>query len=337
MIRVTMSIALLVFGTVGSHAATLVVANKSDATVDLVDPATGESRATLPTGDGPHEAIASPDGKFVVVANYGVRGAPGSSLSVIDVAAAEVVRTIGLGEHTRPHGLAWLAGGQVAVTTEGSKHLLVVDPGAGKILAAIETAQEVSHMVAVTPDGKRAFVANIGSGNMTAIDLEAGKKIKDVATGEGAEGIAVTPDGAEVWVTNRGADTISVVDTAGLEVLATLESPSFPIRIAFTPDGKRALVSCARSGDVAVFDVARREEVVRKKLDIAPVKDEAERLFGNFGDSPTPIGLVVAPDGKRAYVAATRADAVVVVDPVTLNVVGLIKAGREPDGMTWAR
>jgi YVTN family beta-propeller protein len=329
---------LLVLGVgSGPHAATLIVANKSDHTVDLVDPKTGDSRATLPTGQGPHEVIASPDGKLAVVADYGVRGAPGSSLTVLDLVAGKVAHTIDLGEHERPHGLAWLPGDRVAVTTEGSKHLLVVDPASGKVLQAVATGQEISHMVAVTPDGSRAFIANIGSGSMTAIDLAAGKKLRDVATGEGAEGIAVTPDGKQVWVTNRGADTISVVDTASLEILHTIGSPGFPIRLAITPDGKRALVSCARSGDIAVFDVKTREELVRRKLDLQPVKDQAERLFGSFGDSPTPIGLVIAPDGRRAYVAATRADAVVVVDIDTLDVVGLIKAGREPDGMTWAR
>ena len=66
-------------------AGTLVVANKSDATVSLVDTGSGEVVATLPTGEGPHEVAVSPDGKTALVANYGTRGAPGSSLTVIDL------------------------------------------------------------------------------------------------------------------------------------------------------------------------------------------------------------------------------------------------------------
>jgi YVTN family beta-propeller protein len=64
--------------------------------------------------------------------------------------------------------------------------------------------------VAVTPDRSRAFVANIGSGTVTAVDLRSQKVLGHVRTGKGAEGIAVTPDGKEVWVTNRSADTVSV-------------------------------------------------------------------------------------------------------------------------------
>jgi YVTN family beta-propeller protein len=169
---------------------------------------------------------------------------------------------------------------------------------------------------------------------VTAIDLARGVKLRDIETGDGAEGIAVTPDGTEVWVTNRSADTLTVIDSASLEVKANLPCAGFPIRIAITPDGKRALVSSARSGEVVLFDVGSRKELLRKKLDFRTVPEASKRLFGDsFGDSPVPVGLVVAPDGKTAWVAATQADVVVVLDPASLEVRDLLRAGQEPDGM----
>jgi YVTN family beta-propeller protein len=331
------TLALLMIMTLTSStlsAATLLVGNKSDHTVDLIDPATGKSRATLPTGQGPHEIAVSRDGKLAVVSNYGDRAKPGSSLTVVDIVAAKVVRTIALGSHSRPHGLAWLSGNSVAVTTEGSDHLLVVDVVKGTIERSIETSQRVSHMVAVTPDHGRAFVANIGSGSATAIDLKAAKKLRDIETGAGAEGIALRPGTQEVWVTNREADTLSVIDARTLEVVATVPSPGFPIRIAFTPDGKFALVSAARSGEVARIDAAGRKEIGRSKLDLQNAPDAARRLFGDrFGESPVPVGLLVSRDGKTAYVAATQSDVVLAIDTETLAVRNVIRAGREPDGM----
>ena len=316
-------------------AGTLLVANKSDATVDLLDPATGERRATLSTGDGPHEIAVSPDGRTAVVSNYGHRGAPGSSLTVIDVSAAEVVRTIDLDRHRRPHGMSWLSDKALAVTTEGSGHLLVVEPLTGRIRNEVETGQEISHMVAVA--GDRAFVANIGSGSVTAIDLVRGVKLADIATGDGAEGIDVTPDGREIWVGNRGADTLSLIDPESLEIIATLPCPGFPIRVRVTPDGSRVLVSAAESGEVVLFDRAERRELARRPLDLGTVEGFEKRLFGDrFGDSPVPVGLVVAPDGDTAWVAATQADAVAVIGVDDLAVRGLLHAGREPDGMAWA-
>jgi len=137
-----------------------------------------------------------------------------------------------------------------------SKALLEVDVDSGKVLSTVSTGQEVSHMVAVTPDGTRAFVANIRSGTVTAIDLNAKARLKDVPTGDGAEGITITPDGKQVWVVNRAADTVSVIDAASLEVLASLPSAAFPIRAEVTPDGARVLVSNAKSGDLSVFTTA---------------------------------------------------------------------------------
>jgi YVTN family beta-propeller protein len=270
-----------------------------------------------------------------VVSNYGDRTAPGSSLTVIDVSEAEVLRTIDLGEHTRPHGLVWLSDEALAVTTEGSGHLLVVEPATGTIRNAVETGQRISHMVAAT--GGRAFVANIGSGTVTAIGLADGVKLADIATGDGAEGIDVSPDGREVWVSNRAADTLSVIDPQSLEILATVPCPGFPIRVRLTPDGSRVLVSAASSGEVVVFDRAERRELVRKQLDLSTVEGFEKRLFGDrFGDSPVPVGLVVSPDGDTAWVAATQADTVVVVGMKDLVVKGLLSAGHEPDGMAWA-
>lgn len=321
---------------------TLIVANKAEATVSLIDLSSGEVRATLPTGAGPHEVVVSPDGRLAVVADYGA-GTPGSTLTVIDVQSAEVVRTIDLGEYRRPHGLAWLPepaeGGErtaapLVVTVEAQKAVLLVDPYEGVVRSAIETGQEVSHMVAVAPDGSRAFVANIGSGTVTAIDLDKGEKIADVATGEGAEGIAVSTGGSRVWVTNRAADTVTAVDASTLEVVATAKPGSFPIRAEVTPDGHWVLVSNARSGTISVIDAATAEVARTIELDVASKEGEGRLL--DFGESPVPIGIEIAPDGKRAWVAAANGDAIAVLDLERWEAVGTLTAGREPDGMAYS-
>lgn len=339
-IRYPLLVLFAVFSTQTPRAiegATLLVGNKTDDTVDLIRLDSGRSAATLSTGHAPHEIAVSADGSIAVITNYGDRQEPGQSLTVVGIPKARVLRTLDLGRHTRPHGVTFVAKARVAVTTEGSAHLLVVDVETGRILQAIETGQEISHMVTATPDGGRAFVANIGSGTVSVIDLVAGKKITDLETGQGAEGIATSPDGQEVWVGNRAADTLSIIDPSTLEILATLPCPGFPIRVAFTPDGQRALVSAAQSGEVVVFDVSRRRELHRTQLDLENAPDAAQRLFGDrFGESPVPVGLVPSPDGSTVWVAATQADAVVGIDPLSLEILDLLRAGREPDGMAFS-
>ena len=201
-----------------ASAETLLVVRKTDNAVDFMDPGSGLRLASVLTGNAPHEISVSPDGKRAVVSNYGTREHPGSTLSIVDLEQPQEVKRIDLAPHTRPHGVAWFAADRIAVTTEGSRHVLLVDPASGRVVSAIETAQETSHMVVVSADARRAYVTNIGSGTTTAINLVAGRKLEDIATGAGSEALALTPDGRELWVAARADGHIAVIDTATLAV-----------------------------------------------------------------------------------------------------------------------
>jgi YVTN family beta-propeller protein len=94
--------------------------------------------------------------------------------------------------------------------------------------------------------------------------------------------------------------------------------------LKFTPDGKRVLISGLGAGpntggtSLVVMDASTRKEV--KQL--------------NLGGGAA--GILVALDGSRAYVAVSTSDKVAVVDLKTLEVVGQIFAGKQPDGLAWA-
>ena len=328
----------LVLATDETKSGTLVVLNKSDADVTFHNPTSGEELVSLPVGIGPHEAATSPDGSLVVVCNYGER-TPGQSLTTIDTKKREVLATIDLAPYHRPHGIQFLPGGKrVVVTAEVEKKLLIVDLERGEVVAAIDTDQAASHMVAVAPGGERAYVANIGSGSVTVIDLKEARRLANVPTGAGAEGIAVHPKSGDVWITNRAADTVSVLDAETLEVRKQIDCGAFPIRAAFTPDGRRCLVSCAKDDEVQIYDGATGELVSKVSM-TAPSVEDAERAGRIFGaDSKAqamPIGILVEPGGERAYIANTMADIVTVIDIESAKVLRRISTGRQPDGMTW--
>jgi YVTN family beta-propeller protein len=312
----------------------LLVVNKTDSTVSILEPTTGKLRVTLQVDPGPHEVEMLADGKTAAVASYGTRAEPGRYLSLIDLATGKVSSRIDLGEGTRPHSLAALRNGNLLVTAEGKREVLVVDPRAGKIVSRIPTGKDVSHMIAAAPDGKRAFVTSLASGTVTALDLGGGKVIKDIPTGKGAEGLDVTPDGREVWVANREANTIVVVDVATLAPVFTIQAPGFPIRVKITPDGRRALATFAGAGEVRIYDTATRVETARVPIGRDAVEGSESRVFRKrFGTSPAPVGLLVTPDGKRAFVAASHADVVTVIDLEKNRVDDAWTAGREPDGL----
>ena len=306
----------------------LLVGNKSGHTLWALDLASGEKVASWETGRGPHEVVVSPDGRRAVVTNYGDRENEGNTLTVVDFERGETA-AVDLGGDTRPHGVAFLPGGDLVVTTEGSDHVVVVDAGEGRVTKRIAVGEGVAHMVAVSPGGRHAWVTNISAGTLEKVDLEAGSVTGTLVTGKGAEGVAVTPDGREVWVTNRGDDTVSVVDPETLSVLATLESPGFPIRVAMTPDGRHALVTNARAATLSVFDIASRARVHTVQI----ADPDAEYPPTLLGDSALPIGVLVHPDGSRAFVAISGANEVAVLDTGTWRVTGLWKTGREPDAL----
>jgi len=318
-----------------ARAATLVVANKAEATASLIDLESGTVVATLPTGEGPHEVGISPDGQFAMVSNYGRRGSPGQSLTLIDISSASVVKTIDLGEYRSPHGVEWLDEDRVAVTVEANQALIVVDVEKAAVSSEIKTDQQTTHMVALDPERRRAYTSNIGSGSLTVLDLETGERLKNIETGKGAEGLTVAGRDGHIWVTNRDDDTITVLDADSLEVVKTFPSKGFPIRATVTAKGQ-VLVTRARAGDLVIYAAASFEEVRVVPFDINSMGSE-DRLFGDrFGDSSVPIGVVVDDRGEHAFVAHANADVITEVDLSNGEIVRMLHAGREPDGMGYS-
>ena len=130
---VMLALVVAVLSGSATSAETLLVVRKTDDAVDFMDPGSGLRLASVALGHAPHEVSVSPDGKRAAVTNYGTRERPGSTLSIVDLEQPRELKRIDLAPHTRPHGVAWFAADRIAVTTEGSKHLLLVDPDGGTI------------------------------------------------------------------------------------------------------------------------------------------------------------------------------------------------------------
>jgi YVTN family beta-propeller protein len=302
----------------------LVVVNKDASTVSVISVETGATLVTLPTGTGPHEAAASGDGRLAVVTNYGAQQG-GNSLTVVDLGTLTVARTVDLGEYRRPHGIVFLPDNRrVAVTSETSGMVLVVDVTTGRLLSARPTAQEGSHMVVAARDGRRAFTANIRSGSVTALDLESGDP-RSLAVSTQTEAIGVSPDGAQVWVGSNDQGTLTVVGTAEWRVLDTLDVGGQPYRIVFSPDGSRVLVTTPASDEIRLFVAATRQEIGRL------------RTPASSGGAGQPFGVAWSPEGTRGYITLRGAAEVAVVDIATMSLQRRLTAGPGADGIAFAR
>jgi YVTN family beta-propeller protein len=326
--RFVWMVPMFVIGAMPASADLLIVLNKSDNKAALVDPSDRHKVvARLKTGRAPHEVAVTPDGHWAFVSNYGMSGVfngkrrdePGNTLTVLDLERRKVARTITLPAAARPHGIATSRDGALVwVTCEGMKSVLELDAKSGNVLSTWPTAQETSHMIVASPDERRLYVANIGSGSVTVIDRQSGA-VHSVPTGDGPEGIDISPDGREVWVANRGANLIAVLDARSDSVVARFNSGGMmPIRVKFTPDGRQVWVSNARTNRVVVFDPATRQ------------------IIKTIAVGAMPVGIQMEPSGMRAYVANTNDNSVTVIDVSTRTVMTTFAPGKEPDGMAWA-
>ena len=314
-------LALTFFVLASARADTLLVLNKAEATLMFVDPATLKVVATIPTGEGPHEVQTILDGRMAVVTNYGTGPNPGSTLSLIDVPTRKEIRRLQL-PVWRPHGL-YSVGDHLYITAEGSRVVVRYDTKRGTIDSYLGTGAEVSHMVVVTADEKKIYTANIGSDSVSVLDLsQAPQKIglKQIAVGKGPEGIAFSNDGKQLWVAHRADGKLSIIDTATDTVVKTLTlGTKMANRVKFTLHGKYVLVSDPPSGEVLVLDAASGDIVKR-------IKVLAE-----------PEGILVSPDGRRAFVACAGANKVQVIDLTTLQPGWVFDVGKGPDGLAWAQ
>jgi YVTN family beta-propeller protein len=311
------ALASTAFAQVPGLTGTLVVTNKSPSTATVIDVATGRTLATIPTGAGPHEIALSRDGRLAIVTDYS--GQPGRTLTAIDVVGGRVLRTIDLGTYTRPHGVLFLPGDSlVAVTSETSRNVVVVNVFDGSIRKAIETQGNGSHMVGVTADGTLAYTGNMGSHTVSELDLRTGKFTRSWPVPTTPEAINVTPDGKEVWVGSNATGKVSVIDVASGAVTTAAEGVRWPYRVLFTPDVNTVLLPDLRGEELRFLDRATRRELSRLS-------------FPGGG----PQGITITPDGRYAFQSLSAQGRVAIIDMLNRTVVGHLAAGETPDGIAY--
>lgn len=331
----------------GQSSDSLLVLSKHDHTLAVVDPGTLQVTARVPVGDDPHEVIASADGNRAYVSNYGFGAF--HTLAVVDLVNDKALPSIDLGALRGPHGLIF-QGGKTWFTAEVAKALGRYDPATGKVDLILGTGQNRTHMIWVSANGQQIVTSNVNSGTISIFMQEAvllpgpppaaaqsattGSRPPGpppgvppmprtewnetvVPVGNGSEGFDVSPDGKEIWVANAQDGTLSVVSLPEEKVLQTLHVNAMGAnRLRFTPDGRTVLVSSGP--ELIVLDATAR--TVKARL----------RIGHGSG------GVLVEPNGARAFVACGPDNFVAVIDLRTLKVIGHIDAGVEPDGMAWA-
>jgi YVTN family beta-propeller protein len=305
----------------------LLVVNQADATLSLIDPATNRQVAVIaenvPRMVG-HEVAVSPDHRLAYVPLYGDSGVgrPGSDgdrILVIDLATQKIVRQIVFPHGVRPHCMVYsAANGLFYVTTEVDQSVAIIDAKTFAIVGSISTGQEQSHMLALTPDGRKGYTANVGPGTVSVLDLGHRKLVKTISIAPTTQRIVSSNDGHWIFTSDQTKPRMAVIDTTSDTITRWIDLPAPGYGSASTKDGKLLLVTLPTANSMAVVDL--KTYSVLKTIEIGPHPQE----------------VLVRPDGRFAYVSCFGGDQVAVVDLSTMRVTTLAGAGNKADGMAWA-
>jgi YVTN family beta-propeller protein len=309
----------------------LLALSKTNHTLSIVDPNTLKIIAKIPVGIDPHEVVSSTDGKTAYVCIYG--GGSYHEINVIDLVAKKPLKTIDTRPLFGPHDITFVKG-KAWFTAEGSKAVGRYDPATGKLDWSMGTGENRTHMIYVTPDGKKIYTTNITSGTVSILTdtlIQPGRNAPPnakpredwmqtiVPTARGSEGFDVSLDGNELWTASSEDGTISIIDLTakrpGLKIDAKVNGAN---RVKFTPDGKQVFITSLQSGELTIFDAKLYSEIKRLKLGRGAA------------------GILMDAVGSRAFVACSADNYIAIIDLKTLEVTGKLDVGGVPDGLAWA-
>ena len=238
----------------------LLVANKGDNSLGIIDPVAGKQVAEVAEGGVTgHEVTTSPDGKLAYVPIYGNSGVgqpgtDGTNLVVIDLAARKVVGNIDFGKGVRPHlPVIGPKNGLLYVSTELNRSISIIDPATLKIVGSIPTGQEQSHMFAITRDGRRAYTANVGPGTVSVLDLDARKTITIIPVSPQIQRISLSVDDRLVFTSDVTKPQLAVIDTATNKIKTWVPLAGLGYGSAPTPDGRWLAYESNESGKEEIY------------------------------------------------------------------------------------
>jgi YVTN family beta-propeller protein len=303
----------------------LLVDNKGDQTLGIIDPDLGKQVAVVAEGGVTgHEVIASPDGRLAFVPIYGDSGVgkpgtDGRNLAVIDIASRKVVGNIDFGHGVRPHcPLIGPKDGLLYVTTELDNTISVIDPHSSKIVGSIPTGKPESHMLALTRDGRYGYTTNVGSGTISVLDMQSRKLLEVISIAPVVQRISLSTDDRLLFTSDQSKPQLAVIDTATRKVKTWVPMPGTGYGTAATPDGNWLVIALPGVRKVGMLNLKTMK--IEHTVDVPA----------------SPQEVLIRPDGAVAYVSCDASHKVAEIRTSDWTVTRLIDAGSGADGLAWA-
>ena len=161
----------------------------------------------------PVDVVLDEGGKWLATVNQ-----TSGTLSLVELPSGKVADEQPCGDH--PSYVQTCLDGQHLVVSDtfgGEIWVFEVAQGTLRPTATIDVGYQPTGM-AVSPDGKTAYVGLVATGEVAQLDLAAGKLTRKLEVGKWPRYLAISPDGTRLAVGCSGESRIAVIDVRTWEV-----------------------------------------------------------------------------------------------------------------------
>ena len=184
-----------------------------------------------------------------------------NTVSIIDSAKLEVVKTVKVGQ--RPRGVIlskdqrWLL-----VCASDDNSVQVYDARTLELVKTLPSGQDPELFV-LHPSGNPLYIANEEDNLVTVVDIEQGSVLAEIPVGVEPEGMGISPDGKVLVTTSETTSMAHFIDTATRATIDNVLVDSRPRVAEFTADGSQVWVSAEIGGTVTVIETGTRKVVAK--------------------------------------------------------------------------
>ena len=295
----------------------------------------------VPLDTLPMATALSRDGRYLLVMNGGYNP---PSISVLDVAAAREVARVPvpdawLGLAFTPKGdRVYAGGGSKASVFEFTFSNGKLEPARTFVVVPENkrTNRDFIGDVALTPDGRLIYAADLYHDSLVVINPQSGMVIDHVKTGRRPYRILFPPGGKSFFVSSWADGSVTQYQTTDGAEMGSVRVAPHPTDMVWLPgknqpaEGElgwvaRLFVAAANTNSVYTFGVSEGNELrLLESINVAMTPRQPVGM--------TPSALALSSDGKRLYVVCSDANAVAVVDlsQDRSDVLGFVPTGWYP-------
>lgn len=299
----------------GIPAYNLYVAEFISGDIIIINSATRKEigRIKMGLGTNPVEVVSSLDKRVLYVANRGF-----DEVAVVDIKSRDIKSRIKVGQGAHPHNMRLSPDGRYLVVAHNQdEYVSIIDTASNKIISTprITDSRSGASGVAITPDGRFAYVTAMYRNEISIIDLKKMERSSTIKNLTYCTAIVIEPQTGMAYFSNS-LNMVSILDIKTDKIVGNVKVGDTPNYITLSTDGKVAFVTNYWSHSVSV--IALKERQVLKEI--------------KTGQEP--VSSALSPDNRSLFVVnyggGYNGGSISIIDVKSLKLIGSIKSLSYP-------